>query len=1117
MVRCNVFASGLFATLVFVGSVSHAEERIGIPSRPALSPDGKTLAFRYANDVWTAPVAGGEATRFTLHSAYDGEPKFAPDGKSLAFISDRTGSRQVFIKPLGSGRPKQLTDHSEGYQLQDWFPDGNSLLTLANRDHHWRRPLRLFKINAEKRQAEQLLFDAYAADGRISPDGTKILFVREGTHWWRKGYVGSQAAQIWLYNIGKATYSQVLTHPAGSRWPMWRPDGKGFYYVGAESGVFNLRSYDFSTKETKALTHFDEDSVVFPCISRDGSTIAFRHLFDLYRFDVKKGGRPEKIELHDPGDGIIDETIRRSLTSAENVSFTKDGLEMVVAAGGDLWAMDTELREPVPITRTAVEEREPVFIHDGKTVLFLRDENGQIDLYKATPSDATQYWWRNSTFEITRLTSDPATESNIMASPDGKHIGVVKEPGELWVFDLDGKNGKKLVTGFDSPSYDFSPDGKWIAYSHSDNDFNREIWIVPTDGSKPAVNVSRHPDNDYSPVWSSDGRKLAFTGRRSADEVDIYYLFLRAEDDDESSRDRKLKKALDKINKARKKTPPRATPRKTVPTKPEPKASPATDPSKKKAGETPGPIETPTQPKPMATLNLPQVKIDFENIHERVRRISIPNSSERGLFWFGDAKTLAFTSTIAGKSGTYTVEIPDRLTAKQLSAKTGSLFQRLKDVRKVGWLSSGQPGTVSLTGATETFTFRGNQELNRAGRYQAAFDVAWRLMRDNWYDDRFGNHNWDAIRRKYSDAAALSPDATTLGLVVQLMLGELNGSHLGFSPRATSPRSSGSWKPQTAHLGLRFLPSYKGPGLKVRDVFPEGPTDAEGSRIEAGELIVAIDGTTVDPAFDLTQILNGSSERDIVLTVRNKKEEDRQVTIRPISYGLARAKLYDQWLNATRTQVEELSKGQLGYLHIRGMNLSSFLDFERQLYNVGYGKEGLIIDVRENGGGYTTDHLLTALTQPHHAITVPRGGGPGYPHDRMIYATWHKPITVLCNQNSFSNAEIFSHAIKSLRRGQLVGVTTAGGVISTGSARVMDLGTLRQPFRGWFVASTGQDMELNGAKPHHELWPHPGELPAGKDRQLEKAVDVLQQDVTKWLKRPRPKLQKATERARHLK
>jgi tricorn protease len=264
--------------------------------------------------------------------------------------------------------------------------------------------------------------------------------------------------------------------------------------------------------------------------------------------------------------------------------------------------------------------------------------------------------------------------------------------------------------------------------------------------------------------------------------------------------------------------------------------------------------------------------------------------------------------------------------------------------------------------------------------------------------------------------------------------------------------------------------------------------------------------------MDLTTVLNGRLDQDIHLSVRNAENKNREVLLRPISYGAARSLLYEKWLRDKRKKVEESSEGTLGYLHIRGMNWPSFLKFERELYSAGVGKDGLVIDVRNNGGGFTTDHLLTVLTQPEHAITVGRGGGPGYPQDRSIYATWKKPIVVLCNQNSFSNAEIFSHAIKTLKRGQLVGVRTAGGVISTGGQQIMDVGYISVPGRGWFVITTGEDMELNGAVPDHILWPEPGDMPKGKDVQMEKAVEVLLEDVKKWKELPRPTLRKASER-----
>jgi tricorn protease len=386
-------------------------------------------------------------------------------------------------------------------------------------------------------------------------------------------------------------------------------------------------------------------------------------------------------------------------------------------------------------------------------------------------------------------------------------------------------------------------------------------------------------------------------------------------------------------------------------------------------------------------------------------------------------------------------------------------------------------------------------------------------MRDNFYDERLGNRNWDAIRRKYADVAASAPDPDAFAIAVNLMLGELNASHLGFYPNRRGRSDRPDWNITTAHLGVRFDADHRGPGLKVKDVLPNSPADREVSKIEPGEIIVSIDNVNVDPEMDLTEVLNGPLDRDIQLSVRGDDDETRELTLRPISYGSVRSLLYEKWLRDNRQAVAELSDGTLGYAHIRGMNWPSFQKLERELYAQGAGKDGLVIDVRNNGGGFTADHVLTLLCQPAHAITVPRGGGPGYPEDRRVYATWTKPIVLLCNQNSFSNAEIISHAVKTLKRGKLVGVTTAGGVISTGGTSIMDVGFIRLPFRGWYVLPTGEDMELYGAVPDIILWPQPGDMPRGKDIQLEKAVEVLLEDVKEWKARPQPPLRKASERS----
>ncbi|MCP4609579.1 MAG: hypothetical protein GY845_12785 [Planctomycetes bacterium] len=1087
-------------------------EEIRLGSDPALSPDGLLLAFAWRGDIWIVSSEGGVARQLTQHSSNDKQPSFSPNGSEIAFISDRDTGEQVYVVPVEGGTPKQLTFHTAGYSLEEWYPSGDALLVRANRDHFWRGSQRFFKITRNERKAPELLFDAYGQNGVISPDGRHLLFTREGTSWWRKGYYGSGASQIWKYDFETGRYTKLLSHETGSRWPLWKANGLGFYYAGSQSGSFNLWEYNLETGEERQLTEFEDDSVVFPCISYDGSTIVFRHLFDFYRFRPGIDTTPILIDIENAGDSITPPLERRIVDRAKDAAFSKDGLEVAFIAEGDLWIMDTELREPRQVTETPEQERDIVFSLDGEYVFFARDEEGQGDIWRAERADAELYWWQNERFEFKRLTQDADVESDIQISPCGSLISFVKGLGDLWTMTMEGKDAKRLLHSWNSPQYDWSPDSKWIVYAVDDNDFNRDIWIIPSDGSSVPVNISRHPYDEYRPVWRPDGKVIAFTGQRLDREMDIFYVWLEKQEYEKSKRDRTVEKALKKMDEARKKKDKKKGPKEEA-TDDEAETEPVKKEDSTKSEKSEEKQDAEKEKDVKDKDEVPEVVIDFERIHERVRRIDIAESTERGLFWSHDSKKLAFTAKIDGKEGTYTIELPEKLKPKLLIEKTGRQPRWLKEGNQIVWLSAGKPASVSSAGKETVYSFSTKQEVEREAHFRAAFDLAWRLMRDNFYDENLGNRNWDAIRRKYVEMAAKAVDTDSLSIVMNLMLGELNGSHLGFYARGRAMQlRQQTWNIATAHLGVRFEQDYKGPGLKVKDVLPNSPADLEKSRINPGEIIRSIDNVNVDPAMDLTEVLNGPLDRDILLSVQDVENEKRKVVLRPISYGATRSLLYEKWIRDNRKKVQEASDGMLGYVHIRGMNWPSFQKLERELYAEGAGKEGLVIDVRNNGGGFTTDHLLTMLCQPTHAITVPRGGGSGYPEDRRVYATWNKPIIVLCNQNSFSNAEIFSHAIKKLKRGKLVGIPTAGGVISTGGTQVMDVGFLRLPFRGWFVLPTGEDMELNGAVPDYIVWDSPGEMPSGKDVQLDKAIHVLLEDVTAWKARPIPLLKKASER-----
>ncbi len=1104
--------------LLFVFAIAlpaAAAEPIRLANNPALSPDGQLLAFDWNGDIWLAPSTGGEAKQRTANLGRDTHPKFSPDGKEIAFVSDREGSSQVYVLSTDGGVPRQLTRHTAGSLVQDWTSDGKHLLIKATRDHFWRHGERFFLVqHAKLRVADRLLFDDYGADGQLSPDGKKLLFTREGEGWWRKGYKGSRVSQVWLYDLNAKTFTKVLHDDYGARWPLWKPDGKGFYYVAEHAKGANLFSYDFGAKTKTQLTKFAEDSVVFPCIARDGSKIVFRHLFDLYSIETS-GGKATKLDLYHNADRTARKMEFKVFNTASGAAFTQDGLEIAIVAGNQLYVMDTELREPKQVTRSGLVDGRPLFTLDGQTILYVANVGDRFAIAKATRYEPKKYWWQNINFNGDFLVNMPEQPTKLKLSPDGKQLAYVLGRGDLWVLDLDSKEPRRIITGWSSPDFDWSPDGKWFVYAQQDEEFNRDIWLLPSDGKGKAFNVSRHPYAEGVPVFSPDGKMLAYAGRRASGDpgAHLCLVYLNPEDDEKTARDRKLQKALDKMKT-----------------------------------RTPGPGKEP------AKALTPEFAIEFIGLHERIKRVNLGEGNANTLFWSPDSKKLVFTGTYESKSGTYAIDIGDSLTPKSFSTSVGSNPVWLKSGNQIVWLVNGIPtstpgvasaapadpgpaltpktgipkkgggkfpigggagGAPAAAGGGYTFSVR--QQVEHAFRNAAIFDTCWRIMRDHWYDGKLGNADWNKVRDKYRLMAFNAPDPETVTTVVQMMLGELNGSHLGFTMGAgagipdgkalpTSPRDT------TGHLGVRFDPSFAGPGIKVRDVLPGSPADKKRSRLNEGDVITNINGAIISPNTDLTAHLNGQLDREINLTVKGGDGQSRNVAIRPISYPAAQTLLYEHWLNHNRKLVEDGSKGTFGYLHISQMAMPNFRKFEEELVSQGAGKDGLVIDVRENPGGSIADHLLTALTQPAHAITVPRGGGPGYPSDRKVYISWHKPIVVLCNQNSGSNAEIFSHAIKTLKRGQVVGVQTAGAVVSTGAAPVLDAGTLRLPTRGWFTINDGEDMEKNGALPHHVIWLEPNNLPQGRDAQMAKALEVLNNDVQAWKARPQPKLKLSTER-----
>lgn len=1062
------------------------EGEILMASWPCLSPDGKTLVFEWRDDLWSVPAAGGVAERLTAHPARDSFPNFSPDGKSLYFCSSRAGFMQLFSMPARGGPAAQHSFHSEGASLEDIAPDGTRALVRGLRDEPGFRPDRLIEIDLRRDAPESYLFNEKGHSARYSPDGSKVLFCREGEQLYRKGYRGPRASSIWLYDLASRSFSALIKEDAEARSPMWMPDGSGFYYVSERDGTLNLWSRDLADGKDRQLTRFTDDGVIRPSLAEDGSAIVFRRGFHLWTW--RPGGQAERLDIRQQEDLADTRRELRKITGTVDADFSPSGLEIVFSAEGELWTSDTVLREPNRLTHSAAREEDPIFSPDGQWIYYLKDDGIDRNIWRARRERGGDFWWRATSIAHEQVTHGPEPKQRMALSPDGSRLAYISGGGNLHVAQADGSGDKRLFACWDAPTFDWSPDSGWLVFAAQDQNFNRDIYIMPADGSREPFNLSRHPDFEGSPRWSPDGRRISFTGRRLNNEIGLFYVDLKIEEAVRSTRDRReldAESAMRDDPLYRQEESERDSSDAEEPDEPE---DPAVEDSIPRDAE---PAAIPRPDKPKRT----RMRIDFDGLSERIVRLNTRGIEPERSLWSADSRSLLFQSKNSSNDQLYRIDARQGASMQDEAGHRG-LPIRMNADGTLFWIVDRAPATLKK-GKLTRYPLAARLVRDRVDHQRLWFRSVWRTLRDRFYDPTMNGRDWDAVLAKYEEAAARAPDSPTFDGIVGMMLGELNASHLTFISKVW-PRpweNEGAEFQSTRHLGIRFQRHGAGDPLTVASVIAGSPAATCKPPVRPGDTILRVNGRAVDGSTPLHRFMNGRPDREIALLLRDSAGKEHSHQLSPIDYGTARELAEAQVVADNRRRVDELSGGRLGYVHIARMFWDEFERFEREIYAAGHGKEGLVIDIRDNGGGFITDHLLTVLCQPRHAVTVPRGGGPGYPQDRKVYASWHKPLVVVCNQNSFSNAEIFAHAIKTLKRGPLVGVPTAGGVISASRERILDAGTLRVPFRGWFSPDSGEDMEMRGAVPDHLIWPTPAELIAGEDPQLGKSVEVLLRQV----------------------
>ncbi len=988
---------------------------------PAPSPDGRWIAFTYQGDLWVVPREGGQARRLTDSDGYEASPLWA--GRFLVFYSNRYGMSHLFVMPAdGSEPPRRLTFFGNEWPL---FLRGDTLY-FASRRTEFREAVYRIPLHGGTMPERVLNFEVLSA---APVPGTDTLVVERGaTAWWRRRYRGPANRDLWLTDL-RGSFAQRLTSFEGrDAWPMVH--GRRVYFVSNQGpeNTGNLWSMNLDGSDRRQLTHFTEE-IFHPRMSADGSIIVFESLGRLYVYEVATG-RVDSLQIQVPRDPKDRDPFYRRLTrEATHLALSPKGDELAFVVYGQVFVM--ELKEEGPgriqqVTRFRRPCRDVAWHPQKEQLVFSCLEDGDWDLYVARPKYKDRFV-EDQVFEVQRLLDTPVTEFAPQYSPDGQHLSFLRNQGTLVVAKSDGTQERQVTPWNDILWVDWSPDSRWLAFSRTALGWREDVYIVPADGSSEPFNLSNHPNDDYHPLWSRDGRRLSFASRNAEGDLWIREVFLREED------------AL-------------------------------REPEEWKAFR-----DSLSSSKP--------VRIDFEGLRDRIRTVAqfrggynLYTRSPDG-WWFAvvaenlNDPDVWVVDFLGEELRQLTHNGPDPK-AMMFGPKSQALWY-LDD--------AGQIYRVSLESSSpQRYPFRVGLEFTYAQYWEALLRQAYWVIKDGFYDPHFHGVDWDALFLKYLPLAQAQQNRSDFHRVVRMMLGELNASHLGIWRRGEHPANE-----QVGYLGVHVQPVAE--GVVLRHVVPKAPADRYG--LKAGDVILAVNDVPVADT-NLYALLRFTRGKRVLLTVRHPSGQTERIEVEPIGLGELSDLLYEEWVSQNRHFVDSVSHGRLAYLHVRAMDEESLERFKKDLYEQ-RDREGLVLDIRYNGGGSTHDALLQILRRVRYLYSVERGDTT---REFSSLFAWAKPIVLLINEHCYSDAEIFPQGFKELKLGTVVGTPTFGAVIGTRNLELFDGTVFRQPEEGWYRLS-GLSLENHPVEP--DIWvenPPQYDNRTG-DPQLRKAVEILLQQI----------------------
>ncbi len=1044
--------------------------------KPALS---KThIVFGFADDLWIVPRAGGEATRLTTGTGVETDPVFSPDGKWIAFTGQYDGNDDVFVVPATGGQPKRLTYHPAGDQPVGWTPDGKRVLFRSSRESY-ARFTRLYTIGLDGGEPEALPLPR-GDHGSYSPDGKSIAYVpfvnsrnSAGAYAAWKRYRGGRAPQVWLADLGDSSITKVPRKDSNDWNPMW-VEGR-VYFLSDRDGPVSLYVYDPESKDVKRL--IDNKDMDIKNASSGPGGIVYEKPGGLYIHDIKSGESkavPVSIKAELPA-------LRSRLAKVGDLiqkgAISPSGARVAFEARGEIFTVPAAKGDTRNLTKTpGAAERDPAWSPDGQQLAYFSDVSGEYELFivKAAAN--------GKPVKVIKPGDGPSFYYSPVWSPDGKRIAYADKRLNLWIADVaTGKSVKVDRNPYTDSrifSFSWSPDSQWLAYTKQLKSHLFAVFVYSLETNKPRQVTDGMADADQV-AFDRGGKYLYFT---ASTDVGLARAPLMSTIHMPQTRSVYVC-VLDGD-----------TPSPLAPESDEEKPSTPPTPAKKDDAK-PGAVK---------------VKIDFEDIDQRVLALPIRARNYIGLFagkagqlYIAEGPEVQRYSGPPPAAALYRWEMSKRKADPVLTGLQGVALSENGEkllYRQAGkWFLTSAAAVTPGAGALNTDAME--MRIEPRAEWRQIYNEVWRLQRDFMYDPKLHGLDLAAMKKKYE---AFLPGVTTrsdLNYLFDEMLGNLCLGHVyiqgGDRPKVTGPRGGllgcdftvedGRYKISRIYRGENYNPELR------------APLTQPGARVKEGEFLLAIDGTDLKGTDSVYQLLEGTAGKSITLRVGPTADGkgSREVQVTPTDNDIPLR--HFAWVTDNRAKVTKMTDGKVAYIYIPNTHAAGQARFVREFY-AQVGKDGAILDERYNGGGWLADQVVDHCIRPVRNYIAGREGD-----DVVIPRGIFGPKAMIINESAGSGGDYMPYTFREAKAGKLIGTRTWGGLVGIGGyPPLIDGGTVTAPHWALWFTNGKWDVENRGVAPDIEVETDPKLWRAGRDPQLEKAVEVVMAELkANPVKRPK--------------